>query len=74
MWKVKKGSGSRPWKIVKEDTGEVVGSSVSKEKAMASMKARYANMPEGEMMEEMPKKKMMMKGEEMMKKYKTIHR
>ena len=32
----------RPWKIVKEDTGEVVGSSTSKADAEASMRARYA--------------------------------
>ena len=31
------------WEIVKEDTGEVVGQSDSKEMAMASIRARYAN-------------------------------
>lgn len=34
--------GPRPWKIVRKDTGKVVGSSVSKKKATASMRARYA--------------------------------
>jgi hypothetical protein len=43
-WKVvKKGKGERPWKIVKSDTGKVVGSSTSKARAQASVKARYAN-------------------------------
>lgn len=41
-WKVKKGSGSRPYKIVKSTTGKVVGSSTSKAKAKASVRARYA--------------------------------
>jgi len=39
---VKKG-GERPWKIIKSDTGEVVGSSETKKKAQASVKARYAS-------------------------------
>lgn len=42
-WKVVKGSGGRPWKIVKKDTGEVVGSSISKAAAQASVRARYAD-------------------------------
>lgn len=41
-WKVKKKSGKKPWKIVKP-SGKVVGSSTSKKKAKASVKARYAN-------------------------------
>lgn len=40
---VVKGSGSRPWKIKNTDTGEIVGSSKSKEQAEASVRARYAN-------------------------------
>jgi hypothetical protein len=39
---VEKQSGKRPWKIVKEG-GKVVGSSTSKAKANASVKARYAS-------------------------------
>jgi len=42
-WKVKKGSGPKPFKIVKKDSGKVVGSSTSKAKAEASVRARYAN-------------------------------
>lgn len=43
-WIVKKrGKGKRPWKIIKETTGQVVGSSTSRAKAMASMRARYAS-------------------------------
>ena len=38
---VKKMKGSRPFKIIKKTTGKVVGSSTSKENAMASMRARY---------------------------------
>lgn len=37
---IQKGSGSKPYKIVKKTTGEVVGSSTSKEKAKASIVAR----------------------------------
>lgn len=41
-YSVKKGSGVRPWKVVRADTGKVVGSSFTKEHAQASMRARYA--------------------------------
>ena len=42
-WRIKKeGNGPKPWKIVKASTGEVVGSSSSKEKAQASIRARWA--------------------------------
>lgn len=41
-WTVKK-AGKR-YNIVKKDTGEVVGHSDTREKAMASVRARYANM------------------------------
>lgn len=45
-WKVKRaGEG---YDIVKSDTGEVVGHSDTKAKAEASVRARYANMPEAE--------------------------
>ena len=43
-WSVKKGSGPKPYKIVKDTTGKVVGSSTSEEKAQASVNARYASM------------------------------
>lgn len=33
---------SRPYKIIKKDTGEEVGSSKSKKDAIASIRARYA--------------------------------
>ena len=41
-WSVRKGGGARPYKIVRSDTGKVVGSSVSEKKAKASVRARYA--------------------------------
>lgn len=40
-WSVRKGSGKKPWKIIKKG-GKVVGSSASKAKAKASIRARYA--------------------------------
>ena len=39
---IKKGSGPKPWKIIKKTTGAVVGSSTSKAKAEASIRARHA--------------------------------
>jgi hypothetical protein len=42
-YKIVKRTGAKPWKIVNKDTGKVVGSSTSKEKAQASVRARYAN-------------------------------
>lgn len=45
-WKVSKRSGMRPYKIVKEATGQVVGSSATHSKAQASIRARYANSPD----------------------------
>ena len=39
-YKVKKGSGKRPWKIYNTDTGKLVGSSVTKKKAEACVRAR----------------------------------
>jgi hypothetical protein len=42
---VKKGSGKKPYKVVRKDTGKVVGSSTSAAKAKASVRARYANEP-----------------------------
>lgn len=41
-YKIVKRGGARPWKIVKKDSGKVVGSSTSKAKAQASVRARYA--------------------------------
>jgi hypothetical protein len=42
-YKVEKKSGKKPYKIVRKDTGKVVGSSNSKAKAQASVRARYSN-------------------------------
>ena len=42
-WHVEKRSGKKPWKIIKDSTGEVVGSSASKAQAVASIRARYAH-------------------------------
>jgi len=39
---VRKGSGSRPWKIVEKASGKVVGSSKSKANAQRSANARNA--------------------------------
>lgn len=39
---IRKGSGSKPYKIFNKDKGKVVGSSTSKAKAQASIRARYA--------------------------------
>lgn len=41
-YRVEKRSGSRPYKIIKTTTGEVVGSSKTKEEAKASVRARYS--------------------------------
>jgi len=40
-WTTRKGKGKRPWKIIRSDTGKVVGSSITKAKAKASVRARY---------------------------------
>ena len=40
-WNIKKGNDGKPWKIVKK-SGKVVGSSTSKNNALASIRARYA--------------------------------
>lgn len=45
-WAVKKAKGPRPYKIVRADTGKVVGSSTNRKAAEASVRARYANTPE----------------------------
>jgi hypothetical protein len=39
---IRKQSGPRPYKIVKPNTGKVVGSSVTKKDAEASIRARWA--------------------------------
>jgi len=46
-YKVVKQSGSRPWKIINRSTGKTVGSSTSRENAIKSMRARYANERKG---------------------------
>jgi len=43
-WKVeRRGNSSKPWKIIKLTTEEVVGSSRTKADAEASIRARYAS-------------------------------
>ena len=43
-WKVEKRDGSeKPWKIIRIDTGEVVGASTSEEMAKRAVAARYAH-------------------------------
>jgi hypothetical protein len=39
---IKKGKGSKPYKIIKKSTGETVGSSTTKSKAKASVRARMS--------------------------------
>jgi hypothetical protein len=41
-WQVIKRTGPKPWKIIRSDTGKIVGSAATKAKALASMRARYA--------------------------------
>lgn len=41
-YEIKKTGGSKPYKIVKKDTGKVVGSSKTKTAAEKSVRARYA--------------------------------
>jgi len=41
-YSVRKGGGSRPWKIVNKQTGRVVGSSKTKSAAQASVRIRMA--------------------------------
>jgi len=41
-YKIEKRSGEKPFKIINKNTGKVVGSSTSKAKAQASIRARYA--------------------------------
>jgi hypothetical protein len=38
---IRRGGGPRPWKIIKKTTGEVVGTSKTREQAEASVRARY---------------------------------
>ncbi len=40
-YRIVKRSGKRPWKIIKKSTNKVVGSSLTKADAEASVKARY---------------------------------
>ena len=39
---IRKGAGSKPYKIIRRDTGKQVGSSATKAQAQASIRARYA--------------------------------
>lgn len=43
-YEVKAVGGKKPWAIVNKDTRRIVGRSLTKEKAQASMRARYAAM------------------------------
>lgn len=47
-WKLGKNVEGKGWEILRADTGAVKGYSSTKEKAMASIRARYASMPAGE--------------------------
>jgi len=40
-WRIVKKTGKRPYKIIKESTGKIVGSSESLKMAKASLRARY---------------------------------
>jgi hypothetical protein len=40
---VVKKDGPRPFKIIRKDTGKIVGSSTTRAEAQASIRARYAN-------------------------------
>ncbi len=42
-YSIKHGSGEKPWKIINRNTGKQVGSSTSKSKAEASVRARWAH-------------------------------
>lgn len=42
-YSIRKGKGSRPYKIVNKNTGKQVGSSKTKKQALASIRARYAH-------------------------------
>ena len=41
-YRIEKRGGKRPYKIIRKTDGVVVGTSVSKEEAEASVRARYA--------------------------------
>ena len=41
-YKIVKRTGKKPWKIINKQTGKVVGSSTTKEKAQSSARARMA--------------------------------
>ena len=42
-WSIKKGKGAKPYKIINTSTGKQVGSSTTKKKANASIRAREAS-------------------------------
>ena len=46
-YKIKKQTGLRPWKIIRSDTGEVVGSSKTRKEALASIRARLMSEHKG---------------------------
>lgn len=41
-YSIRKGKGAKPYKIINTDTGKQVGSSETKAKAQASIRARYS--------------------------------
>lgn len=42
-YKIRKGSGKKPFKIINKNTGKQVGSSTSRKKAQASVRARMGS-------------------------------
>ena len=42
-YKIRKGKGTRKWQIVNQDTKKIVGTSLTKKDAEASIRARYLN-------------------------------
>lgn len=47
-WKIEKRSGEKPWKVVNEDSGEVVGEHETEEKAQAHRRALYKNVDDAQ--------------------------
>lgn len=42
-YEIKRGIGSKPWKVVKKGTNKVMGSHETKKEALAQLKALYAS-------------------------------
>ena len=45
-WQVVKRTGPKPWKVVKEGDGKVVGNHSSRASALSQLRALYANVKE----------------------------